>query len=126
MILVPIRFDVVPSIFCAASEAESNTDGHGKRTCTLTFPLVDYHDADLRLRTTDATKPVRRFEVNQSIHDEPLHADPEIRRSSTAVISVLWVVNAADRMVPRSVVRLTFRLRLIIAARLTHHCGPEV
>jgi len=27
--------------------------------------------------TTEATKPVRRFEVNQSIHDEPLHVDPE-------------------------------------------------
>ena len=27
--------------------------------------------------TTDPSKPARRFEVKQSIKDEPLHADPE-------------------------------------------------
>ena len=37
--------------------------------------------------TTDATKPVRRFEVNQSIHDEPLHVDPETGEAVRRVIS---------------------------------------
>ena len=37
--------------------------------------------------TTDATKPVRRFEVKQSIHDEPLHVDPETGEAVRRVIS---------------------------------------
>jgi len=27
--------------------------------------------------TTDPSKPVREFEVKQSVHDDPLRADPE-------------------------------------------------
>ena len=37
--------------------------------------------------TTDATKPVRRFEVNQSIYDEPLRVDPETGEVVRRVIS---------------------------------------
>jgi predicted nucleic acid-binding Zn ribbon protein len=37
--------------------------------------------------TTDATKPVRRFEVNQSIHEEPLQVDPETGEAVRRVIS---------------------------------------
>jgi predicted nucleic acid-binding Zn ribbon protein len=37
--------------------------------------------------TTDATKPVRRFEVNQSIHDKSLHVDPETGEAVRRVIS---------------------------------------
>jgi predicted nucleic acid-binding Zn ribbon protein len=37
--------------------------------------------------TTDATKPVRRFEVKQSIHDEPLRVDPETGEAVRRVIS---------------------------------------
>ncbi|HWX18091.1 MAG TPA: hypothetical protein VNY07_16055 [Chthoniobacterales bacterium] len=37
--------------------------------------------------TTDATKPVRRFEVNQSIHDEPLQVDPETGEAVRRVTS---------------------------------------
>jgi predicted nucleic acid-binding Zn ribbon protein len=37
--------------------------------------------------TTDATKPVRRFEVNQSMHDEPLQVDPETGEAVRRVIS---------------------------------------
>jgi predicted nucleic acid-binding Zn ribbon protein len=37
--------------------------------------------------TTDAAKPVRRFEVNQSIHDEPLRVDPETGEVVRRVIS---------------------------------------
>ena len=37
--------------------------------------------------TTDAAKPVRRSEVNQSIHDEPLRVDPESGEVVRRVIS---------------------------------------
>jgi predicted nucleic acid-binding Zn ribbon protein len=37
--------------------------------------------------TIDATKPVRRFEVNQSMHDEPLQVDPETGEAVRRVIS---------------------------------------
>jgi predicted nucleic acid-binding Zn ribbon protein len=37
--------------------------------------------------TTDATKPVRRFEVNQSMHDAPLKVDPKTGEAVRRVIS---------------------------------------
>jgi predicted nucleic acid-binding Zn ribbon protein len=37
--------------------------------------------------TTDATKPLRRFEVNQSIRDEPLRVDPKTGKSVRRMIS---------------------------------------
>jgi predicted nucleic acid-binding Zn ribbon protein len=37
--------------------------------------------------TTDPTKPVRRFEVKQSIHDKPLKVDPETGEAVRRVIS---------------------------------------
>jgi predicted nucleic acid-binding Zn ribbon protein len=37
--------------------------------------------------TTDATKPVRRFEINQSMHEEPLQVDPETGEAVRRVIS---------------------------------------
>jgi predicted nucleic acid-binding Zn ribbon protein len=37
--------------------------------------------------TTDRTKPVRRFEVKQSIHDKPLKVDPETGERVRRVIS---------------------------------------
>ncbi|PYK03196.1 MAG: hypothetical protein DME35_07920 [Verrucomicrobia bacterium] len=37
--------------------------------------------------TTDATKPVRRFEVKQSIRDKPLHVDPKTGEAVQRVIS---------------------------------------
>ena len=37
--------------------------------------------------TTDPTKPVRRFELRQSIHDERLHVDPETGEAVRRVIS---------------------------------------
>jgi len=37
--------------------------------------------------TTDPTKPVRRFEVKQSIHDEPLRVNPETGEAVRRVIS---------------------------------------
>jgi predicted nucleic acid-binding Zn ribbon protein len=37
--------------------------------------------------TTDPTKPVRRFEVKQSIHDKPLKVDPETDEPVRRVVS---------------------------------------
>jgi len=37
--------------------------------------------------TTDPTKPVRRFEVKQSIHDKPLKVDPETGEPVRRVVS---------------------------------------
>jgi predicted nucleic acid-binding Zn ribbon protein len=37
--------------------------------------------------TTDPTKPVRRFEVKQSIRDDPLQVDPETGEAVRRVIS---------------------------------------
>jgi len=37
--------------------------------------------------TTDTSKPVRRFEVKQSMHDEPLRVDPETGEPVKRVIS---------------------------------------
>jgi predicted nucleic acid-binding Zn ribbon protein len=36
--------------------------------------------------TTDATKPVRRFEVKQSVKDKPLRVDPETGEAARRVI----------------------------------------
>ena len=37
--------------------------------------------------TTDPAKPIRNFEVKQSVHDEPLHSDPETGEAARRVIS---------------------------------------
>ena len=38
-------------------------------------------------QTTDQTKPIRNFEVKQSVHDEPLRNDPETGEAARRVIS---------------------------------------
>lgn len=37
--------------------------------------------------TTDPTKPVRKFEITQSVHDDPLCADPQTGEAARRVIS---------------------------------------
>jgi predicted nucleic acid-binding Zn ribbon protein len=37
--------------------------------------------------TTDAAKPIRRFEVTQSMRDKPLRADPKTGEAARRVIS---------------------------------------
>jgi predicted nucleic acid-binding Zn ribbon protein len=37
--------------------------------------------------TTDPTKPMRTFEVKQSVHDDPLQSDPETGEPARRVIS---------------------------------------
>ena len=45
--------------------------------------------------TTDPAKPVRRFEVKQSMRDEPLRVDPETGESVRRVISGGYGVHVA-------------------------------
>jgi predicted nucleic acid-binding Zn ribbon protein len=37
--------------------------------------------------TTDRSKPVRNFEVKQSVHDDPLRTDPQTGEAARRVIS---------------------------------------
>ena len=37
--------------------------------------------------TTDPTRPVRNFEVKQSVHDDPLCSDPETGEPARRIIS---------------------------------------
>ena len=37
--------------------------------------------------TTDTTKPIRNFEVKQSVHDEPLRSDPKTGEAVRRVLS---------------------------------------
>ncbi len=37
--------------------------------------------------TTDTTRPLRRFELRQSIHDAPLHTDPATGETVRRIIS---------------------------------------
>ncbi len=37
--------------------------------------------------TTDPTKPIRNFEVKQSVHDDPLDRDPATGEAARRVIS---------------------------------------
>ena len=39
-------------------------------------------------QTTDPTKPVREFEVKQSVHDDPLLVDPQTGEAVRRIISV--------------------------------------
>ena len=38
--------------------------------------------------TTDPTKPIRNFEVKQSVHDDPLTRDPETGEAVRRIISL--------------------------------------
>jgi len=48
---------------------------------------VDYRVPTYIYETTDPTKPIRNFEVKQSVHDEPLRNDPKTGEAARRVIS---------------------------------------
>jgi predicted nucleic acid-binding Zn ribbon protein len=48
---------------------------------------VDYRVPIYIYETTDSTKPIRNFEVKQSVHDDPLRSDPETGEAARRVIS---------------------------------------
>lgn len=53
--------------------------------------------------TTDASKPLRTFEVKQSVHDDPLHADPETGEAARRIISVGYGILIRGKSVGPSV-----------------------
>src|SRR5213594_3371771 len=53
--------------------------------------------------TTDPTKPIRTFEVKQSVHDEPLRSDPETGEGARRVISAGYSVLVRGKSVGPSV-----------------------
>jgi predicted nucleic acid-binding Zn ribbon protein len=42
--------------------------------------------------TTDATKPIRNFEVRQSVHDDPLLSDPQTGEPARRIISAGYTI----------------------------------
>jgi len=53
--------------------------------------------------TTDPTKPVRTFEVKQSVHNDPLRSDPETGEEARRVISAGYNVLVRGKSVGPSV-----------------------
>jgi predicted nucleic acid-binding Zn ribbon protein len=53
--------------------------------------------------TTDPTKPMRTFEVKQSVHDDALCADPETGEAARRVISAGYSVLVRGKSVGPSV-----------------------
>lgn len=53
--------------------------------------------------TTDPAKPVRKFEVQQSIHDKPLRSDPKTGEAVRRVISAGYSVLVRGKSVGPSV-----------------------
>lgn len=54
-------------------------------------------------QTTDATKPVREFEVVQSVHDDPLSADPETGEAARRIISAGYGIHIPGKSIGPSV-----------------------
>ena len=53
--------------------------------------------------TTDPTKPIRNFEIKQSVHDEPLTSDPETGEAARRIISLGYNVLIRGKSVGPSV-----------------------
>jgi predicted nucleic acid-binding Zn ribbon protein len=53
--------------------------------------------------TTDSTKPIRTFEIKQSVHDDPLRSDPKTGEPARRVISAGYSVLIRGKSVGPSV-----------------------
>lgn len=53
--------------------------------------------------TTDPTKPLRTFEVKQSVHDDPLRSDPATGEPARRVISAGYGVLVRGKSIGPSV-----------------------
>jgi predicted nucleic acid-binding Zn ribbon protein len=53
--------------------------------------------------TTDPSKPIRNFEIKQSVHDEPLHADPATGEAARRVISIGYNILVRGKYIGPSV-----------------------
>ena len=64
---------------------------------------VDWGVPTYIYETTDATKPIRNFEVKQSVHDEPLTSDPETGEAARRIISLGYSILVRGKSVGPSV-----------------------
>jgi predicted nucleic acid-binding Zn ribbon protein len=64
---------------------------------------VDWGVPTYIYETTDPTKPIRNFEVKQSVHDEPLQSDPETGEPARRIISLGYSVLIRGKSVGPSV-----------------------
>ena len=53
--------------------------------------------------TTDPSKPIRNFEVKQSVHDDPLTTDPETGEAVRRIISLGYNVLIRGKYIGPSV-----------------------
>jgi predicted nucleic acid-binding Zn ribbon protein len=53
--------------------------------------------------TTDPSKPLRNFEVKQSVHDEPLRVDPETGEAARRIISAGYGILVRGKSIGPSV-----------------------
>ena len=53
--------------------------------------------------TTDPNKPLRNFEVKQSVHDEPLCVDPETGEAARRIISAGYGILVRGKSIGPSV-----------------------
>jgi predicted nucleic acid-binding Zn ribbon protein len=53
--------------------------------------------------TTDPTKPIRNFEVKQSVHDDPLLRDPQTGEPVRRVISLGYEIRVPGKHIGPSV-----------------------
>jgi predicted nucleic acid-binding Zn ribbon protein len=53
--------------------------------------------------TTDPSKPIRNFEVKQSVHDDPLTSDPETGEAARRIISLGYSILIPGKSVGPSV-----------------------
>ena len=53
--------------------------------------------------TTDPSKPIRNFEVKQSVHDDPLTSDPETGEAARRIISLGYNVLIRGKYIGPSV-----------------------
>jgi predicted nucleic acid-binding Zn ribbon protein len=53
--------------------------------------------------TTDPSKPVRNFEVKQSVHDAPLRTDPQTGEAVRRIISAGYTILVRGKSVGPSV-----------------------
>ena len=53
--------------------------------------------------TTNPDKPIRTFEVRQSVHDDPLRADPETGEPARRIISAGYSIHVPGKSAGPSV-----------------------
>ena len=55
--------------------------------------------------TTDPTKPIRNFDVKQSVHDDPLQCDPATGEAARRVTSAGYAIHVPGKSIGPSLGR---------------------